>query len=261
MNLAKGAKVTALDSIEAPPRWRQSNLVDGVYPGAQDASGGKKLDQLIEQRTELLAKVLDRDLKLKVDANERALASVAAELSKISPPNVVYAGTVHHGSGNFLGTGANGGKPRTIHVLHRGDVKNPKEEVTPGTLQCIPGLLGEFNLPADHSEGDRRAALAKWLSDQRNPLTWRSIVNRAWQYHFGHGLVDTPNDFGRMRVVSGTTRPTLDAPVPVRPVGVAPKTSLPSTPLGLPGASPNRLMFAMPLAVPLGVKPGPLPPI
>ena len=29
-------------------------------------------------------------------------------------------------------------------------------------------------------------------------LTWRSIVNRVWHYHFGRGIVDTPNDFGRM---------------------------------------------------------------
>ncbi|HEY6168157.1 MAG TPA: DUF1553 domain-containing protein, partial [Verrucomicrobiae bacterium] len=41
-------------------------------------------------------------------------------------------------------------------------------------------------------------ALSKWLTDPQNPLTWRSIVNRVWLYHFGRGLVDTPNDFGRM---------------------------------------------------------------
>jgi len=44
-------------------------------------------------------------------------------------------------------------------------------------------------------EGERRAALARWLTDPKNPLTWRSIVNRVWQYHFGRGLVDSPNDF------------------------------------------------------------------
>src|SRR5205814_1288651 len=55
-----------------------------------------------------------------------------------------------------------------------------------------------FDLPPGHSEGERRVALAKWLTDPRNPLTWRSIVNRAWQYHFGRGVVATPNDFGRM---------------------------------------------------------------
>src|ERR1041385_7322118 len=47
-------------------------------------------------------------------------------------------------------------------------------------------------------EGARRAALAHWLTDPLNPLTWRSIVNRVWQRHFGSGLVATPNDFGRM---------------------------------------------------------------
>src|SRR5581483_1852164 len=48
------------------------------------------------------------------------------------------------------------------------------------------------------NEGARRAALAAWITDIRNPLTWRSIVNRVWEYHFGAGIVDTPNDFGRM---------------------------------------------------------------
>ena len=44
----------------------------------------------------------------------------------------------------------------------------------------------------------RRAALAQWLTDPANALTWRSIVNRVWHHHFGRGLVETPNDFGKM---------------------------------------------------------------
>ena len=55
-----------------------------------------------------------------------------------------------------------------------------------------------FKVDADAPEGERRAALARWVADPRNPLTWRSIVNRVWQYHFGRGLVDSPNDFGHM---------------------------------------------------------------
>ena len=31
-----------------------------------------------------------------------------------------------------------------------------------------------------------------------NPLTLCSAVNHIWRYHFGRGLVETPNDFGRM---------------------------------------------------------------
>ncbi|MFK7821517.1 MAG: PSD1 and planctomycete cytochrome C domain-containing protein, partial [Planctomycetaceae bacterium] len=42
----------------------------------------------------------------------------------------------------------------------------------------------------------RRTALANWISAPKNPLTNRVIVNRIWQYHFGRGLVKTPNDFG-----------------------------------------------------------------
>src|SRR5262249_43351465 len=71
----------------------------------------------------------------------------------------------------------------------------PGEAVGPGALSCVPGLDPAFSSTED--EGSRRAALAEWIASPTNMLTWRSIANRLWQYHFGRGLVDTPNDFGR----------------------------------------------------------------
>ena len=119
-------------------------------------------------------------------------------LVALPPPRMAYIGTIHTGTGTFVGTGSTGGKPRAIHLLSRGDVTKPLKEVTPGAIVGIPGLSGRFELPPNHTEGDRRAALAKWLTDANNPLTWRVMANRVWQYHFGRGLVDTPNDFGKM---------------------------------------------------------------
>ncbi len=110
-------------------------------------------------------------------------------------PTLVYAAATHFPpAGSFTPTN---GKPRPIYVLKRGSEKSPVREVGPGTVACLPELPSRFPL-ADRPEGERRAALANWITDKRNPLTWRSIVNRIWHYHFGQGLVDTPNDFGRM---------------------------------------------------------------
>ena len=87
--------------------------------------------------------------------------------------------------------------PRPITVLRRGEVEQPGEPVGPGTLACLPGLPGTFSLAHPDNEGSRRAALADWLASPKNMLTWRSIANRLWHYHFGRGIVETPNDFGR----------------------------------------------------------------
>ena len=77
-------------------------------------------------------------------------------------------------------------------------MRKPGKLVGPGALSAVPGLSARFELPPGHAEGERRAALARWLTDPNNALTWRSIVNRVWLYHMGGGIVDSPNDFGKM---------------------------------------------------------------
>ncbi len=88
--------------------------------------------------------------------------------------------------------------PKVVHLLKRGSIDKPTHEVGPGALSVFPGLPGRFELSDPKQESARRAALADWIAHPNNPLTWRSIVNRVWYFHFGSGLCDTPNDFGRM---------------------------------------------------------------
>ena len=196
-NVAAGKTVTSLDSIEAPVRWSRKNLVDGYYYGIKSASAGELL-KLTEKRQAILKKVLSPQLTSEFDEITKATKEAEQSLASLPPQQLVYAGTVHTGSGTFVGTGASGGKPREIHILLRGDIKRPDKLVGPGTIPIIGGIDSRFALPPNHQEGERRAALAQWITHEKNPLTWRSIVNRVWQYHFGRGLVDSPGDFGRM---------------------------------------------------------------
>jgi hypothetical protein len=87
-------------------------------------------------------------------------------------------------------------KPHAVHLLHRGEPGRKGEEVTPGGVASLVGLSADFALSPAADDAVRRKALAVWITDPKNPLAARVIVNRLWHYHFGVGLVDTPNDFG-----------------------------------------------------------------
>ena len=87
-------------------------------------------------------------------------------------------------------------QPAPTHRLKRGDVKSPDEIVTPGALSAVADLNPDFGLAADAPEAQRRLKFADWLADARNPLPARVMANRVWHFHFGQGLVSSPNDFG-----------------------------------------------------------------
>jgi hypothetical protein len=86
--------------------------------------------------------------------------------------------------------------PEATHVLHRGNPNEPREAVNAGGIASLQGVKADFGLSDKANDADRRRKLAAWITDQHNPLFARVMVNRLWHYHFGVGLVDTPNDFG-----------------------------------------------------------------
>ncbi|WP_406698664.1 DUF1553 domain-containing protein [Singulisphaera sp. Ch08] len=191
--LAAVAAVTALDSIEGG-RWGRARLVDGFDSRSRldelaDPVARERLElqyqvQETQRRYEALKESeVDTGIRDGIDRTVADLSSLDGQVKTILAADRVYAVVARD--------------PRTIHLLNRGDVEQPGEVLSPGALSCLPGLDSDFSSTATKGEGARRAALAEWIGNPRNVLTWRSIANRLWHGHFGRGLVDTPNDFGR----------------------------------------------------------------
>ena len=98
-------------------------------------------------------------------------------------------------------------------VLIRGNPLSPGDEVKPRFLAVLKGVEPSPWSPPPESEWNAfrrtlhkygvqqttglRRALAEWIVSDNHPLTARVLANRLWHYHFGSGLVTTPNDLGR----------------------------------------------------------------
>lgn len=87
-------------------------------------------------------------------------------------------------------------EPSKTFLLARGNPGSPLDSVLPGGVSAVKGIAPDFLLDDTANDGQRRLKLAQWITEKRNPLFARVIVNRVWQYHFGAGIVETPNDFG-----------------------------------------------------------------
>ncbi|HEV2970137.1 MAG TPA: DUF1549 and DUF1553 domain-containing protein [Pirellulales bacterium] len=87
--------------------------------------------------------------------------------------------------------------PPPTFRLAGGSLNHPAEQVEPGFPEFLGTSQIEIAPPAGNPNSTgRRSALATWLTRKDHPLTARIIANRLWQYHFGQGIVATPNDFG-----------------------------------------------------------------
>ena len=83
------------------------------------------------------------------------------------------------------------GSPKTTH---------------PRTGQEIFAYPLATEMPAEHPAGDRRTALAAWMTGANNPWFARNVANRLWAHFMGRGLVEPVDDF---RLTNPPSNPAL----------------------------------------------------
>ena len=85
-------------------------------------------------------------------------------------------------------------------LLTRGDWLHPADPVAPGVPEVLTAAAGPLPVVAPSPGAGTtglRTAFARWLTRPENPLTARVMVNRVWAHHFGRGIVETVDNFGK----------------------------------------------------------------
>jgi len=166
-----------------PSNYRIEISRDGKQWTAVASSEGR-MPALETQRDELvLLAVLDDAQRTAFRTHQQRQQELRKQLNAIEKLPAAYIGKFE--------------EPKTpVYVLNRGNVMDRGPIAPPASPTTLDHIFPRFVLNNDAPEWERRLALAKWITDRRNPLTPRVLANRLWHYHFGRGIVGTPSDFG-----------------------------------------------------------------
>ena len=161
--------------------FAQTQPHDLVQASAQEQEAWK------EKAAPVQKQITDLQLKMKIapETEKNGLAMQLDDLEDKLPAPLRSVYTVSDDAKNAT----------PIEVLFHGDYLQPTAKVGARPL----GILLPEGVPEKPVDLEKpRLELASWIADPANPLTARVMVNRVWEYHFGRGIVSTPNDFGRM---------------------------------------------------------------
>jgi hypothetical protein len=163
----------AQDAVFTPPEQRTPMQWQMYYRSASRLPSNRELERA-----------------LKGDAKQQYadLQKELAQFDGLKPADPPVAEAIFDGSRNA---------PPEF-VLFKGLWDAPLDEVQPGVLSILDPAPAKIVAPEGLNSTGRRSALANWLTDPKNPLTARVMVNRIWQDHFGKGIVGTSSDFGVM---------------------------------------------------------------
>ena len=156
------------------------------------AESKKKTDDFLEeQRKELVTekklaadkkptpKEIEALLKDEPKASLKKLRDATAALEKATPELPSAMGVTE-------------GKVSDVAIHIRGNTDR-LGKVMP---RAVPVVLSKANAPAFPEKASGRLELANWIASPSNPLTSRVMINRVWRWHFGRGIVPTPDNFG-----------------------------------------------------------------
>jgi hypothetical protein len=205
------------------------NVVKAVEKPESERTPGEKLlaTQVLESALTISSAQIDRVMSPDDAAKKKALNAEITALNREKPKAVPMAHITTDGDWRATGAGTGDGTKGACPVCEleyrgakrflelgpgKGDYETPpsyflvRGDPTSKAFATKPGFLSVITSgkeptvlpPANGRTSGRRLALAEWIVSPENPLTARVMANRIWHHHFGHGIVGTLDNFGKM---------------------------------------------------------------
>jgi mono/diheme cytochrome c family protein len=195
-DLAKAAGASTLAPDSALAKWRAGTDAESVQkalldPGAAKGPDAKLLKDLTDPKGPFLGAARMDDSALAKETRE-ALAAMRQELARLKQtlpaPIPVCHGLQEGGCPQSAWAGIH---DAPVHVRGRYDRLGA---VVPRRFPRL--VAGDEQAPL--KEGSGRIELANWVASADNPMTAKVMANRIWSWHFGEGIVRTPNNYGKL---------------------------------------------------------------
>ncbi|WP_437222906.1 PSD1 and planctomycete cytochrome C domain-containing protein [Planctomicrobium sp. SH661] len=186
--ISDGSQQWTFEAVPFHPDWDgtvNSWVVDGHGTDKEAVRPARQLDNFFVQATPFLPAGATNSET--ASSNAESIAQLRESLKRLrqektSQEAISAYPTVY---------GVVEGTPTNVRIQLRGEPGRLGEEVPRRFLQLLGG-----EAVSEGSQESGRRELAEWLTSPSNPLTARVMANRIWFYHFGRGIVATPNDFG-----------------------------------------------------------------
>ncbi len=185
-----------MESLKTIAKWHENRLPDTTFEALKseyDRQLSEKksaLDQLIAsatqqipepERKDLTPENLEKKFSEEVQKQLAALRADVAAFEKQAPEPPAAMGVTEQGVVDV-----------SIHIrgshLKLGDL----------VPRRTPVVFTSTAAPTFSTSQSGRLELADWITASDHPLTYRVLVNRVWRWHFGKGIVRSPDNFGML---------------------------------------------------------------